>query len=240
MLKGLLASIGIGGTKVDTVVENPHVEAGGALEGTVQIRGGDVPQQIDAIHLEVVTKCWIESGDEKVPTEVVVAAAEAPGVQVEPGASHDVPFAIEVPAFAPLSVGSTRSALRTRLDVPAAIDPRDEDALVVAPNAAMRSVIEGVTQAGFQLAEAEVEHTPRREIPFVQELDFRPTSLGDWGIEEVEIAFRPLGGGALEVLLTVDKRGGLFSRGGEAKHRFRVPAEGASPGEIASAIRDAL
>jgi sporulation-control protein len=66
-----------------------------------------------------------------------------------------------------------------------------------------------------------VEHQPRRAQPFVQEFDFRPRSSRDWGIEEVEIAFEPVPGG-VEVLVTVDNRGGLFLPGRERTARLRV------------------
>lgn len=242
MFKNVLASIGIGGTKVDTLVDQPDVPAGGTLSGRVTIMGGDVPQRIDAIHLDLITRCIVEArNDQKVYGEIMVTSARAAaGMEVAPGQALELPFRMEVPEFAPLSVGSTRTMLRTRLDVPKAVDPRDSDAVHVMPNTAMRSVFEGMERAGFRLAEVEVEHNPGRQIPFVQEFDFKPVSFRDWGVEEVEIAFQPAGGGALDVLVTVDRRGGLFSFGGETGYRFRVPAGGANPDDVATAVRQAI
>lgn len=242
MFKNVLASFGIGGTKVDTLVDDPVVPAGGMLKGVVTIKGGDVGQHIDAIHLDLVTRAIVEArNDQKVYGEITVSTTRASaGIDVNPGDALELPFTMEVPAFAPLSVGSTKTALRTRLDVPKAVDPRDSDAVQIVPNTAMRSVFEGMERAGFRLGEVEVEHNPRRQVPFVQEFDFKPVSFGDWGIEEVEIAFQPAGGGALEVLVTVDRRGGLFSFGGEVGYRFRVPADGADPNDVAAAVRQAI
>lgn len=242
MFKNVLASIGIGGMKVDTLVDQPQVEAGGVLNGIVTIKGGDVPQRIDAIALELVTRCIVEArNDQKVYAEIQVAVAHAAAdIEVAPGESLDLPFQMDVPVHAPLSLGQTKTTLRTRLDVPKAVDPRDSDAVRVMPNAAMRSVFKGMEHAGFRLAEVEVEHSPRARVPFIQEFDFKPVGLGDWRVEEVEIAFRPTGTDALDVLVTVDRRGGLFSFGGEQGYRFSVPAGGVNPQDVAAAVRQAI
>lgn len=242
MLKQFLARIGLGGVVVDTVLESGEVPVGGALRGVVRIDGGEVLQRIDAIHLELITTCLVEGrDDERAYAEVVVAGMRAAArVEVGPGEHIELPFAIEVPEHTPLSIGSTRTALRTRLEIPGAIDKQDADAVAILPSRAMASVLEGLEQAGFRLVEAEVEHAPRRKFPFVQELDFEPTRLADWGVKELEIAFRPVGRGAFEAHLVVDRRGGLFRLGGESSHRFRVPAAGMAPGAVAAAIRELI
>ncbi|WP_404384708.1 sporulation protein [Caenispirillum salinarum] len=242
MLKNVLASIGIGGMKVDTLVDQPEIEAGGRLSGVVTIKGGDVPQRIDAIVLELMTRCIVEArNDQKVHAEIEVAAARAAAdIEVAPKQELELPFDMDVPVFAPLSVGPTKTALRTRLDVPQAIDPRDSDAVRILPNAAMRSVFQGMEMAGFRIAEVEVEHNPRHAPPFTQEFDFKPSSVRDWGVEEVEIAFRPGAGGGMDVLVTVDRRGGLFSFGGERGYRFKVPPKGVEPSDVAAAVRQAI
>lgn len=242
MFKNVLASIGIGGMKVDTIVSETTVEPGGRLSGTIGIVGGDVPQRIDAIELALVTRAIVEtSGDNKVYGEVTVAVVRAADrMEVAPAQRLDLPFTLEVPPSAPLSIGPVHTALRTRLDVPMALDPRDSDAVRIVPDGAQRSVFEGMQRAGFRLGEVEVEYKPRRVPPFLQEFDFKPTSVRDWGVEEVEVAFLPRSGGGYEVLLTVDSRGGLFSRGLERGYRLAVPATGADPEDVAAAVRQAI
>ena len=242
MLKKLFASIGWGGVKVDTVLDTPSVPVGGTLKGVIQIQGGDVSQRIDAVQLELVVRCIVENDDdERIPLELVVASVRAATeLEVAAGEALEFPFALDVPESTPLSLGSTHTELRTRLEVPVAIDPRDGDAVDIRPNRPMASVLEGVEYAGFRLVEAEVEHAPGHRYPLTQELDFEPTGLGDWGIKELELAFRPASDGAVEVELTVDRRGGLFRRGGEVTHRFHVPATGLPPSEVAAAIRSTI
>ena len=158
---------------------------------------------------------------------------------MEPGQSRVIPFAIRLPPGTPLSVGGASTALRTRLDVAGAVDPRDADPVRVRPSRAMAAVLRGMEEAGFRLVEVEVEHRPRGAQPFVQEFDFRPRSARDWGIEEVEIAFGPMAGG-VEVLLTVNNRGGLFLPGRERSARFHVTDAMADRTDMAAELRRAI
>lgn len=222
MIRSLLSSIGIGGASVDTLLESTDVVVGEQLRGEVRIRGGAVEQDVRGVVLELVTRCLVEAaGDQKVHADVVLASGTVAPGRVGAGQTKSLPIRIDVPASAPLSVGSTSTLLRTRLDIAEAIDPRDSDRVRLAPNRAMAAVFEGMEATGFRLAETEVEYDPRRANPFVQEFDFRPRSLGDFGIGEVEISFVPVRGG-VQVLLTVDNRGGFFNMGRERSARFQV------------------
>ena len=240
MIKNILSSIGIGGASLDTVLDDPDVVAGEALSGEVRVKGGTTEQDIRGVALELVTRCLAETrGDEKVYAEIVVASARLDPGPVGPGEARTLPFRIEVPASAPLTVGTTSTVLRTRLDVARAIDPRDSDRVRILPNETMAAVFEGMERAGFRLVETEVEYNPRRSDPFVQEFDFRPRSSRDFGIEEVEISFTPIQGG-VEVALTVDNRGGLFMPGRERTARFRVTASQLDRLDMATELRRAI
>jgi sporulation-control protein len=117
MLKNMLASIGFGGTKVDAVVDTPTVEAGSQLTGTIHIKGGDVEQHIDAILLDLVCKYIVETRDDhKVYGEITVATTGTwLDRNIRPGEHRKLDFKLQVPVFAPLSLGSTDTVLRTRL-----------------------------------------------------------------------------------------------------------------------------
>jgi sporulation-control protein len=63
--------------------------------------------------------------------------------------------------------------------------------------------------------------------------------MRDFGVEEVEISFKPLRNG-VEVSLTVNRRGGFFSAGGERTARFSVTEGGLSRLNMASELRNAI
>ncbi len=222
MFKSILRSLGVGGASVETVLDEAEVEVGGRLSGEIRIAGGSAATDIQGVVLELVTRARVETrGDEKVYGEITIGEARLPALRVEAEEAEVLPFMIQLPPSCPLTAGSTSTVLRTRLDVAGAIDPRDTDPVRVLPSRAMIAVFDGLERAGFRLAETEVEYNPRRANPFVQEFDFVQRSGRDWGIEEVEISFSPTRGG-VEVLLTVDRRGGFFAIGGERTARFRV------------------
>ena len=240
MFKSILRSLGVGGATVETVITDPEVEVGGEVAGEIRITGGSHDQDIRGVVLEIVTRARVETrGDEKVYAEIALGEATLNPGRIEAQATVVLPFRIRLPASAPITMGSTQTLLKTRLDVAGAVDPRDTDPIRVLPNAAMYAVFDGMERAGFRLVETEVEYNPRRANPFVQEFDFRPRSARDYGIEEVEISFMLVPGG-VEVSLTVDNRGGFFTMGRERTARFRVTEAQADRLDMASELRQAI
>lgn len=222
MLRKFLRTLGVGGATIDTVLESDEIVVGDVLRGEVRVKGGNADQEIRGVTFDLVTRCLVETqGDQKVHADLVLASGTIELGRVQAGEDLSAQIEIEVPASAPISIGSTSTFLRTRLDVAGGIDPKDTDAVHLRPTPTMLAVLQGMEQAGFYLAETEVEHNPRRANPFVQEFDFRPRGFGSYGVEEVEISFNPIRGG-VEVLLTVDNRGGFFTSGRERSARFRV------------------
>jgi sporulation-control protein len=185
-----------------------------------------------------VTILWTR-GDDKVYAEITLGEATLHPGRVGLGAEVVLPFRIRLPASAPLTVGSTQTLLKTRLDVAGAVDPRDTDPVRVRPNRAMQAVFDGMEHAGFRLVETEVEYNPQRATPFVQEFDFRPRSSRDHGIEEVEISFALVPRG-VEVSLTVDNRGSFFTLGRERTARFRVLEAEMDRLDMAAELRQAV
>ncbi len=83
--------------------------------------------------------------------------------------------------------------LHTGLDIKNAVDPTDEDYIRVQPNRMMNEVFRVMENLGFRLKEAEckeVAHYVRKNLPFVQEFEFVPTSGEFRGkLDEVEMIF---------------------------------------------------
>jgi sporulation-control protein len=238
MLGKLLRTFGVGSATIDAVLESDEVVVGKTLRGEVRVKGGDTDQTMRGVTFELITRCIVETRrDEKAYADLVLASGMIELDRVRAGEDLSAAIEIDIPANAPISIGSTSTFLRTRLNVPGAADPKDMDVVQLRPTPAMLTVLQGMEEAGFYLAETEVEHNPHRANPFVQEFDFRPRSPRDYGVEEVEIAFSPVRGG-VEVLLTVDNRGGFFTSGRERSTRFRVMD--AARVDIATELRKAI
>ena len=61
MFKKILASIGVGAAKVDTVLQTEHLHPGQRFSAEIIITGGDVEQEISGLELSLMTKVKVES-----------------------------------------------------------------------------------------------------------------------------------------------------------------------------------
>jgi len=245
----LLAAVGIGGAKVETLLDNAATPLGGTITGRMRIIGGSVGQQISEVAVEIVTMVEREVDDERVKEARIIAKARiADGFTLNAGETRDLDLRVPVPLFTPVSLGRQQSPawLRTRLDIPLAIDPTDDDALVIQPAPVQVDAFRAITSLGFRLRKSDVEHRPRWQggHGFVQEFEFRQSG-GRRRFDEVEMVFQPDGRGGFDLLVQVDRAatslaGMLAEATGtdESWHRLSLPGGLAGPGE--HAIADAL
>lgn len=149
--------------------------------------------------------------------------------RMEPGERQSLPFAFPVPWQCPFtSVGGwtlrgMRLGVRTRVDVPGAVDPGDLDALSVEPLPVQTAVLQALEQLGFGFRRADVERGRLRgsDLPFYQEVEFAPPGHLRRSINELEVTFLADPAGC-DVVLEVDRRGGLLTEGRDAAGRLRV------------------
>ncbi|KQO18492.1 sporulation protein [Paenibacillus sp. Leaf72] len=218
MFNRLLASIGIGSAKIDTLLEKSRYAPGEEVRGVVQIRGGSVEQRIEKIELSVMTEYIRESNDQKHRHNCVIGKYPvSQPFELKAGENREVPFSFQLPFQTPLTLGKTPIWVKTELDIRGAIDPGDNDRIEVVPNAAMGMVLGAVEQLGFRLREADCEYASRlgRSLPFVQELEFVPAGGPFRGkLDELEVIFYP-DAHQVELLLQIDRKarglGGFFA-----------------------------
>lgn len=207
----VLASIGVGGAKVDTKLEKSAYVAGEMMRGEVEIYGGNIDQQIDSIYLTVYTTYIRESDDRK---HTVVAPVKKYKVNdpftIKVNEKKAIPFSIELPVNTPITVGKTRVWVSTGLDIKNAADPTDKDYIEVRPSKLAERVLETVQQLGFRLRKAECEQASKRirtQYPFVQEFEFIPTSGAYRGrLDELELVFLSQSEQSAEILMQVDRK----------------------------------
>ena len=163
-------------------------------------------------------------------------AAGARGI-VTTGSVRDIDEIIkqEVPVY-----------LKTGLDIPRALDPKDQDYVQVQPHPLMTHVLNAVQSLGFQLVKVDCEHsrmglTPH---PFVQEFEFRPSGEYRRRLEELELIFR-LQGETLDVFLELDRRArglsGLFDATFDMNERFaHLQVTPATTGDLQSRLAQVI
>lgn len=115
--------------------------------------------------------------------------------------------------------------LRTELEVARAVDKGDLDPVAVHPLPAHERLLEALLRLGFRFARADVErghiYGVRQSLPFYQEIEFHPAPQYARAINQLELTFvtEPQ---QTQVVLEIDKRGGILTEGRDAFGRFTV------------------
>jgi sporulation-control protein len=227
-MKKLLASIGIGSAKVDTIIYDDEVEVAKTLSGEVQIIGGDVAQQIAKIDLDLYT--YVMQDDQRVSFRFASMALYEAFV-IEANQSVVVPFSLEVPYYTPISAGGSNQVwLETALDIDMAIDPTDSDTLNIKPNSAMFDVFESLEDLGFSMYDVDIEASNLFAWGFIQEFEFKPKRAMS-GISEIEVVFVDFDDHLKVYLEKEAKLGGLFGKFAdvldldEQMYHFSIPTK---------------
>ncbi|WP_081241653.1 sporulation protein [Streptomyces viridosporus] len=232
VFKRLLASLGVGGPTVDTVLDPGAARPGGTLSGQVHLKGGDADFAIDHITLELVAR--VEAEHDEGESEGFVAFDRftvGGGFRLAAGEQRNVPFSVTLPWETPITelYGQPLGivlGVRTELAVAGAKDKGDLDQLSVAPLPAQEAILEALGGLGFGFRSADLEYGriggTGQQLPFYQEIELTPAPQYADRVNELEVTFLA-GPGGLEVVLEADKRGGFFSGGHDALTRFTVP-----------------
>jgi len=190
MFKKVLATFGVGGSKVDTILESSELQIGGELKGSVIIYGGDVTQEIDGIDFKLLTKIEKEFEEEELlVTKTIAKGKIEQKIKIEANEKIEIPINLDIPYHTPVS--SSREFpiwLETSLDIDYAVDPNDKDYIKVYPSTPMLDSITSLEDLGFYIEEIDIEESKMFNHGFVQEFEFKPNS-GQFGIDEIELFF---------------------------------------------------
>jgi sporulation-control protein len=232
VFKKMMQAMGVGGPSVDTVLANPNCRPGGYLEGQVHVVGGDHHVDIEYIALGLVTRVEVESGDSEFDTTQEFQRQQITGsFQLPAGARHSIPFRFSVPWETPITevygqrLHGMTMGLRTELEVARAVDKGDLDQVAVHPLPAQERILDALARIGFRFHRADNErgriHSAQQSLPFYQEIEFYPPPQYASAINQLELTFLATPQ-SLQVILEVDKRGGVFTEGRDAFGRFTV------------------
>ncbi|MEH1014942.1 sporulation protein [Micromonospora sp. CPCC 206060] len=232
VFKRMMQAMGVGGPSVETVLTNPNCRPGGHLEGHVQVIGGDHAVDIEYVALGLVTRVEVESGDSEYDTtQEFFRQRAANAFRLEAGQRYDIPFRFAVPWETPVTelygrhLAGMTMGLRTELEVARAVDKGDLDAVAVHPLPAQERLLEALLRIGFRFSRADVErghiYGVHQTLPFYQEIEFYPAPQYAHAINQLELTFIATAQ-QLQVVLEIDKRGGVFTEGRDAFGRFTV------------------
>ncbi|RED63820.1 sporulation protein [Cohnella lupini] len=224
----VLASIGIGSAKVDTVLEKSSYFPGEEIRGVVRIQGGSVEQQVDGIRLSVMTTYLREMNDSKIHQNAQISSIRVSQPQlIAVQELKEIPFSFVLPWNTPLTMGRTPVWIKTEVDIQSAVDPSDEDRIQISPTAHQRTVLQAIENLGFGLRDAETLYAPRmrQSLPFVQEFEWVPTGGRYRGrLDELELIFLDVRPDGADLLLQIDRKAsgmmGMFAEALDADEKF--------------------
>eukprot|EP01093_Parvamoeba_rugata_P003562 TRINITY_DN1477_c0_g1_i5.p2 TRINITY_DN1477_c0_g1~~TRINITY_DN1477_c0_g1_i5.p2 ORF type:complete len:165 (+),score=39.53 TRINITY_DN1477_c0_g1_i5:806-1300(+) len=157
MFKKILASVGIGAAKVDTVLETEHLQPGQLFNAQIVITAGDVSQEITGLDLALMTRVKVEGEDGAYFTNHIIDKWRITDIgTIEPGQQKHIPFEARLHSETPITeinAGYNQSHvwLETGLDIDLALDPKDKDQLHIYPNDAVTTFMEAMDRLGFSL-----------------------------------------------------------------------------------------
>jgi len=229
--KKLLASLGAGGASVETVLTEVNVVPGGVVQGEVRIQGGSVNQAIEGLSVGLQARVEVESGDQEYKQDVEFTKVRLGGAfELQAGAVHAVPFGLEIPWETPVTMIDGQElrgmhiGVTTELAIARAVDSGDLDPINVHPLPAQQAILDAFIQLGFRFKSADMERGhirgTRQKLPFYQEIEFYPPSQYR-GLNQVELSF-VADEHAMDVVLEMDKKAGLFSEGSDTYRSFQV------------------
>ncbi|RIW28517.1 sporulation protein SpoOM [Bacillus salacetis] len=207
----VFASVGIGAASVDTKLEKNRYSAGERVSGIVEVKGGNIEQEIDSIYLKLYTTYIRESDDKKYTDSACIEKVQiSEPFVIKANELKQFPVSFELPFDTPVTVGNTRVWVATGLDIKNAVDPNDKDYLEISPNEMMNSIFASLGRLGFKLRKADCEQAPRHlrgKNPFVQEFEFIPvTGTYRSRLDELEVIFTNQRLNSVDVLLEVDRK----------------------------------
>ncbi|MER6914986.1 sporulation protein [Streptomyces sp. NPDC000594] len=229
--KKLLASLGAGGASVETVLTEENVVPGGVVQGEVRVQGGSVDQKIEGLSVGLQARVEVESGDQEVKQDIVFTKQQLSGAfEVKAGEARVVPFGLEIPWETPVtSIAGQRLrgmdiGVSTELAIARAVDSGDLDPITVHPLPSQQAILDAFGRLGFRFKNADMERGhirgTRQQLPFYQEIEFYPPSQYR-GLNQVELTF-VADAQEMDVILEMDKRGGLFAEGSDSYKAFTV------------------
>ncbi|MDT3399222.1 sporulation protein [Streptomyces sp. B1866] len=229
--KKLLASLGAGGASVETVLTEANVAPGGVVQGEVRIQGGSVAQDVEGLSVGLQARVEVEGGDQEYKQDVEFVRQQIGGAfQVQPGAVHAVRFGLEVPWETPVTTFLGRHltgmnvGVTTELQIARAVDSGDLDPVNVHPLPAQQAILDAFGTLGFRFKGADLERGhirgTRQRLPFYQEIEFYAPQQYS-GLNQVELSF-VADDRAMDVVLEMDKKPGLFTEGSDSFRSFTV------------------
>lgn len=169
MFKNLMARFGMGAAKVDLVLDQSQYRLGETVEGKVVIKGGEVEQKINHIHVQLMLGVQHEGVVYKhLVTKIPISGT----FTIHPKEVKELPFSYELPYDWLVSSQNISYSFITDLDIAGGVDHQDQDHVEILCPMPLQQVIDALGELGFY-----EKHESREFDGNVQEFEFAPTNF---------------------------------------------------------------
>lgn len=196
LFKNFMAKLGKGAAQVDLVLEEQAYRPGDEIRGEVVIQGGNVEQQINRIHVELVMTVQVK---EKSFSHVVHTYPLSDSFTIAEGERKSIPFSCLLPKDLPLSGNKVAYAFHTHLDIAAGVDKNDHDPIQVLPPERLQQILDAFASLGLR-----EKYDSRSFNGYAQEFELFPTDFLQDRVEEVEFV-AVIEDAGIRLLLEVDR-----------------------------------
>ncbi|MGO4889564.1 sporulation protein [Anaerobacillus sp. MEB173] len=120
MFERLFSSIGIGSTKVNTVLSQNVIERGKEVKGEVHLFGGNAEQKISEIYIHIDSefhKFDDEMTDFTDITEPILEIKITDPMVIKPHENRVVPFSVTLPYYTPITFRQQKVQIQTELKI---------------------------------------------------------------------------------------------------------------------------
>lgn len=183
----IMATVGIGGVKVDTILNSKITKPGGEISGIVNVKGGNVDQDIKDINLSLIVRVkekdddddeidrddydtekeYKEACDDAISYDdkMVIKHMVTEGFKIRKGEHLEFPFKFQVPLEVPVSIVGAYKFEKIKLFVETELElgnflsnnKEDKDYVEVEALPNMVSFFDAILKLGFIFYKADVE-----------------------------------------------------------------------------------
>lgn len=187
MLGKILSSIGVGSARLDLVLPQQRYYAGEEIAGILSVSGGIADQLVNKVYVQLVVKSEYRKDKElKRVVKVVDEGVLTEGFHIKAGEERrEIPVKYTLPENIPITTGATKLYLVTRLDISAAVDPKDSDPIEVLPGRRQKVAMEALEkELGFARKRGTGVFNGR-----YQEFEYVPRGFMRGELDELEVVY---------------------------------------------------
>lgn len=161
---------GIGGMKVNLILDSAKWTAGGEVTGRLRIQGGMTAWEAKhceiSLYTEYSTYRTDAEGNQRASSARIMLQSYTVecGPVIEPSEVVEIPIRLLLPLYTPITAQREAVWFETRIHLDKAVDPNDKDRLSVGPDPLLQLVLAAMERLGFYLVKSYLTENNSDEI----------------------------------------------------------------------------